>query len=402
MSDHTSLLITVSGRDRPGLSAQVFESLSGEVVDVGQSVLQDRLVQMVLLRLPPDDVALLSRRLQAVAADLDLDIDVSVSDGSDERHRGRRHRITILAAPLAPGQVAAVARAVAAAGGNIERIDRIAPYPVTAVEFVVGCRDPEALRTAVTTAARTEGVDVSLQPVGLDRFGRRLVVLDVDSTLIQDEVIELLAAHTGNLDRVAEITDRAMRGEIDFAASLTERVALLAGAPESVIADVRAQVRLTPGARTLCRTLTRLGHDVALVSGGFAEVVEPIAAELGVELVRANHLEVESGRLTGRLVGPVVDRAGKAAALREFAREMGVPLSRTVAIGDGANDLDMMAAAGLGVAFNAKPVVRDAADTSVTVPFLDSVLFLMGMPREEIEAADALSSPRHGEGPQDG
>lgn len=391
MSDHTTLLITISGRDRPGLSARVFDALSGDVMDVGQSVLQDRLVLMTLLRLPPDDVAALTRSLQAVARELDLDVDVSVSDGSEGRHHGVRHHITVLAAPLAPGQVSAVSRAVAAAGGNIERIDRVAGYPVTAVEFLTANADSDALRVGVTETARQAGVDVAIQPAGLDRFGRRLVVLDVDSTLIQDEVIELLAARTGNLDRVADITERAMRGEIDFAGSLTERVALLRDAPVSVIDEVRAQVRLTPGARTLCRTLTRLGHEVALVSGGFAEVVEPLAAELGVRHVRANRLEVRDGRLTGRVSGPIVDRAGKAAALREFARDLGIPLERTVAIGDGANDLDMMSTAGLGVAFNAKPLVRQAADTSVNVPFLDSVLFLLGIHREDIEAADALA-----------
>ncbi len=392
MTDHTTLLITLSGRDRPGLTAAVFDSLSGDVLDVGQSTLQGRLVQLVLLRIAPDEVALLTRTLQATATELDLDVDISVSDDSASRHLAARHRITILAAPLVPGHVAAVARAIADAGANIERIDRIAEYPVTAVELVTRGATTDLLRAAVTAAAGQAGIDLSIQPVGLDRFGRRLVVLDVDSTLIQDEVIELLAAHTGSDEQVAAITERAMRGEIDFAQSLTERVALLRGAPESVIDAVRSQVRLTPGARTLCRTLIGLGHEVALVSGGFIEVVEPIAAELGVTLVRANRLEVEAGHLTGRVVGPIVDRAGKATALREFAQQCGVPLSRTVAIGDGANDLDMMAAAGLGVAFNAKPVVRQAADTSVNVPFLDSVLFLLGMTREEIEAADRIST----------
>ncbi|MFN8126366.1 MAG: phosphoserine phosphatase SerB [Candidatus Nanopelagicales bacterium] len=390
MDDTTTLLITLSGHDRPGLTARIFEALSGDVVDVGQSVLQGRLVQMVLLRATPDEVAILSRNLAAVAAELDLDVDISLADPADRRHRLLRHRITMLGAPITPEAVAGVARAIAAAGGNIERIDRIAPYPVTAVELVASGSDVESVRTLVTEAAREVGVDISVQPVGLDRFGRRLVVLDVDSTLIQDEVIELLAAHTGNAAAVTAITDRAMRGEIDFTQSLTERVALLEGAPESVIAEVRDQIRLTPGARTLTRTLIGLGHEVALVSGGFLEVVAPVAAQLGVTRVRANRLEVVDGHLTGRVTGPVVDRAGKAAALREFAAEAGIPLSRTVAIGDGANDLDMMAAAGLGVAFNAKPVVRQAADTSVNVPFLDSVLFLLGMTREEIEAADAL------------
>lgn len=392
MDDDTTLLITLSGPDRPGVTARIFDALSGAILDVGQSVLQGRLVQMVLLRATPDEVAILTRTLSAVAADLGLDMDISLADPTNSRHRLLRHRITLLGAPMTPEAVAAVSRAIADAHGNIERIDRIADYPVTAVEFVVAGADVDAIRTGVTEAARQVGIDISVQPVGLDRFGRRLVVLDVDSTLIQDEVIELLAARTDNAHAVTAITDRAMRGEIDFTQSLTERVALLAGAPESVIAEVREQVRLTPGARTLTRTLIGLGHEVALVSGGFIEVVGPVAAELGVTRIRANRLEVVDGHLTGRVTGPVVDRAGKAAALREFAAEAGIPLSRTVAIGDGANDLDMMAAAGLGVAFNAKPVVRQAADTSVNVPFLDSVLFLLGMTREEIEAADALSA----------
>ena len=387
MDDDTTLLITLSGPDRPGVTARIFDALSGAILDVGQSVLQGRLVQMVLLRATPDEVAILTRTLSAVAADLGLDMDISLADPTNSRPG-----ITMLGAPMTPEAVAAVSRAIADAHGNIERIDRIADYPVTAVEFVVAGADVDAIRTGVTEAARQVGIDISVQPVGLYSFGRRLVVLDVDSTLIQDEVIELLAARTDNAHAVTAITDRAMRGEIDFTQSLTERVALLAGAPESVIAEVREQVRLTPGARTLTRTLIGLGHEVALVSGGFIEVVGPVAAELGVTRIRANRLEVVDGHLTGRVTGPVVDRAGKAAALREFAAEAGIPLSRTVAIGDGANDLDMMAAAGLGVAFNAKPVVRQAADTSVNVPFLDSVLFLLGMTREEIEAADALSA----------
>jgi phosphoserine phosphatase len=212
--------------------------------------------------------------------------------------------------------------------------------------------------------------------------------MDVDSTLIQDEVIELLAAHAGRQAEVAAVTEAAMRGEIDFAESLRQRVAALAGLPVEVLDDVRASVRLTPGARTLVRTLKRLGFTVAVVSGGFIEVVADLARELGIDHAHANRLEVVDGRLTGRVVGEVVDRAGKAAALRRFAEEAGLPLSRTVAIGDGANDLDMLAEAGLGIAFNAKPVVRAQADTSVTVPYLDAVLFLLGITRDEVEEAD--------------
>jgi phosphoserine phosphatase len=226
---------------------------------------------------------------------------------------------------------------------------------------------------------------VAVQRAGLARRAKHLIVMDVDSTLIQDEVIELLAGHAGCLEEVAEVTSRAMRGELDFEASLLERVALLEGLPEEVFGKVRTQVRYTPGARTLVRTLRRLGFQVGIVSGGFTQITDLLSADLGLDYAAANTLEVRDGRLTGRLVGPIVDRPGKAAALRGFAEAAGVPLSETVAIGDGANDLDMLAAAGLGVAFNAKPVVREQADTAVNVPFLDTILFLLGIPGDEIE-----------------
>ncbi len=199
--------------------------------------------------------------------------------------------------------------------------------------------------------------------------------MDVDSTLITAEVIELLADHAGSRAEVADITDRAMRGELDFAASLHARVATLAGLPTSVFAEVLAEVRLTPGATELLAELTRRGWPVGLVSGGFVEVVGPLADRLAIPRYRANALEVADGRLTGRLQGEVVDRAVKAATLREFAQQTGVPLHRTIAIGDGANDLDMLATAGFGIAFNAKPVVCDQAD-AVVRDRLDAVLDL--------------------------
>ncbi|MDM7830959.1 phosphoserine phosphatase SerB [Cellulomonas edaphi] len=203
----------------------------------------------------------------------------------------------------------------------------------------------------------------------------RLLVMDVDSTLITGEVIEMLAARAGSQERVAEITERAMRGELDFAASLHERVATLAGLPDSVFADVLAEVRLTPGARELVAEVQARGWSVGLVSGGFVEIVGPLARPLGITLLRANTLEVVDARLTGRVTGAVVDRAAKAVALREYAAHAGVDLADTVAIGDGANDLDMLAAAGYGIAFNAKPVVAEQADAVVNGR-LDDVLSL--------------------------
>jgi phosphoserine phosphatase len=216
----------------------------------------------------------------------------------------------------------------------------------------------------------------------------RLIVMDVDSTLIQDEVIDLLADRAGCAAEVAGVTESAMRGELDFAASLRERVALLKGLDAGVLDEVRSALRLTPGARTLIRTLKRLGYRCGIVSGGFTSVIAPLADELGIDYVAANTLEIAAGKLTGEVIEPIIDREGKTEALRRFARAAGVPLSQTVAVGDGANDLGMIGAAGLGVAFNAKPVVRDAADTAVNVPYLDTILYLLGIPRDAVDAAD--------------
>ncbi|WP_062292011.1 phosphoserine phosphatase SerB [Demequina phytophila] len=205
----------------------------------------------------------------------------------------------------------------------------------------------------------------------------RLCVLDVDSTLITAEVIELIAARAGTRELVAEITERAMRGELDFAESLRERVATLVGVPDTVFAEVLAEVEFTPGAPELVAGLQDAGFEVALVSGGFAEVVAPLAARLGITRFRANRLEVDDARLTGRTVGPVIDRAAKAETLRAFAAEVGCDLGDAVAIGDGANDLDMMAAAGLGIAWHAKPIVQEQADVALNAPRLDAALAII-------------------------
>jgi phosphoserine phosphatase len=398
----TTLLVTLTGRDRPGVTARLFTVLARhelDVIDAEQVTIRGRLVLGVLLGCDgPPDLTAIHRAVAGVAADLGLDVEITAGAGDEPRRRGRLH-VTVLGRPLTPAAIAAIAGQIAAGGANIDRIGRLARRPVTCIELEVSGADPDALRAALTREATQQGVDVAVQPGGLHRRALRLVVMDVDSTLVQDEVIDLLAARAGCADQVAKLTAAAMAGQLDFATSLRERVALLAGLDERVLDEVRAGLRLAPGARTLIRTLRRLGYRCGIVSGGFVQVIEPLAAELGIHYVAANALEISGGVLTGRLSGPVVDRAGKADALRRFARQAGVPVSQAVAVGDGANDLDMIAAAGLGVAFNAKQVVRDAADAAVSVPYLDSILYLLGISREDVEAADAAAGELPGDTP---
>ncbi len=401
----TTLLITLTGRDRPGVTSRLFGVLARfplSVTDIEQVVIKGRLVLGVLTSCDePPDLTAIHRGVIALAADLGLDAEITT--GSAEpgagaggaRGAGAPHgklHVTVLGSPLQPGAVAAVAGRIAASGANIDRITRLASDPVTCIELDVSGAEPAHLRDDLALVAVECGVDVAVQRGGLYRRAMRLIVMDVDSTLIQDEVIDLLAARAGCADEVAKVTESAMQGELDFAASLRERVALLAGLDASVVDSVRAGLRLTPGARTLIRTLKRLGYKCGIVSGGFTSVIEPLAAELGIDYVAANALEMADGKLTGRVLDPVIDRDGKTEALRRFARTAGVPLSQTVAVGDGANDLGMIAAAGLGVAFNAKPVVRDAADTALNVPYLDTILYLLGISREAVEAAETAET----------
>ena len=386
----TTLLVTLSGPDRPGVTSSLFESLSAfdvTVLDMEQVVVRGTLVLGVLLGGP--QAAAAESAVKAVGAGLGMTVETSTgADEVDPRRLGRLH-VTLLGRPLLPAAVAAIAGTIAQTGANIDRIVRLSSYPVTTIELEVSGADPDRLRVELAAAAVSQHVDVAVQRSGLSRRAKRLVVMDVDSTLIQDEVIELVAEEAGCREQVAAITAAAMRGELDFEASLRARIALLAGLSESALQRVRDRVRLAPGARTLVRTLGRLGYRTALVSGGFTQVVAPLAAELGIDFLAANTLEVADGVLTGGLVGPVVDRAGKAVALTRFAAQAGVPVSQTVAVGDGANDLDMLRLAGLGIAFNAKPLVREAADASVNVPYLDTILYLLGISRDEIEEADA-------------
>jgi phosphoserine phosphatase len=248
--------------------------------------------------------------------------------------------------------------------------------------------DLDGLRTALAKESAALGVDVAVQRGGLHRRAMRLVVMDVDSTLVTCEVIDMLAERAGATAECAALTEAAMAGELDFAAALRKRVALLTGLDARVLTELRDQVQLAPGARTLLRTLNRLGYRCGVVSGGFTQVTDWLAAELGLDYAAANTLQIADGKLTGKITGQLIDRPGKERMLRQFAEQAGVPLSQTVAVGDGANDIDMIAAAGLGIAFNAKPAVRSAADTSVSVPHLDAILYLLGISGDDVEVVD--------------
>jgi phosphoserine phosphatase len=392
-SQYTGLIL-VSGIDSPGITQALFEALAPfaiTVLDIEQVVIRDRLILTVLIALNPAHADAIEEDLQACGERLAIDIATSFQEQGESTIAAKTGLVHVVALgnPIAPTAIAAIASAIAEQGGNIERIQRTASYPITALEFVVSGAHQLEIRQGLAEVATQNAVDIAVSPGGLMRWAKKLVVMDVDSTLIQQEVIELLAAKAGVQEQVKAITDSTMRGEIDFAESLIARVALLQGLPVSVIAEVQKEIELTPGARTLVQTLHTLGHSVALVSGGFVEVIKPIVDELKIVHYRANSLEVIDGLLSGKVSGPIIDRAAKATALKEFAEIEGVRLEQTIAIGDGANDLDMISIAGLGIAFNAKPAVKAAADSSVSAPYLDSVLYLLGITREEVEEAGA-------------
>jgi phosphoserine phosphatase len=295
-------------------------------------------------------------------------------------------RVVSYGLPASGGAFHAVQAAVRAAGGHVSSVGTGGDSRYVVQTLAVDHPGPvEELRAAMPAAADTAAgipagpVGTAVVPGALFGPETKLLVLDVDSTLIKQEVIELLAAYAGREAEVAAVTEAAMRGELDFASSLHARVAALAGLPEAVIDKVGARIELSEGAEAMAEVFLNAGHEVAVVSGGFSQILDPLAGRLGLTHARANLLELRDGLLTGRVSGPVIDRAEKERSLRRWAGEAGIPLERTIAVGDGANDLDMLGAAGLGVAFNAKPAVRAAADAVIDLPYLDVVRHFAGI-----------------------
>lgn len=389
MSDRSTILVNVHGPDHPGISAGLMDVLSAtgaEVYDIEQIVVRGRLTLNVLIGVAGEKATI--RDLLLFGWEQRLHVEFEVVDPLPTPLKSMTV-VTVLGERIGPEDFGAVARSIADGGGNIERIYRLSRYPVVSYELAVSDGDIHKMREQLITTAAERPIDLAIQPEGLERRAKRMVVMDVDSTLIENEVVNLLADEAGVGEKVAEITATALRGEIDFEGSLRERVALLEGLGEDALQRVTNRITVTPGARTFIRTLQRMGMKTAIVSAGFTRFADRLAADLGIDYSLSNTLDVKDGVLTGRLAGEFVDGPRKATFLQEIAAGESISPSQVVAVGDGANDLEMLAAAGLGIAFNAKPVVEERADTSVTVPYLDAVLFLMGVRRDHVEAADA-------------
>lgn len=389
------VLVTAAGPDRPGVSATFFRVLAAhgvQILDVEQAVFRSQLSLGAVVGIASDKGELLRGGLAESLSPFGMTVGVDFA-APVERSLPSTHAVVVLGDPVTAEHISRIGQTLADYGANIDTIRGIADYPVTGLELKVTIADPKPgggvpLRKALAQIAMENTIDIAIERDGLQRRSKRLICFDVDSTLITGEVIEMLAAHAGREAEVAAVTERAMRGELDFAESLHERVKALAGLPASVVDEVARSVTLTPGARTTIRTLKRLGYRTGAVSGGFIQVLAPLAEELGLDFYRANTLEIVDGKLTGRVIGDVIDRQEKARSLKRFAEESGLAMHQTVAVGDGANDIDMLSVAGLGIAFNAKPALKEVADTSVNHPFLDEVLFFLGISRDEIEHAD--------------
>jgi phosphoserine phosphatase len=377
-------LILVSGEDRPGITEKLMSLLSEFsvlVLDIEQLVIRGRLILTVLISLDESHASAIAADLELLEKEIGFDIAIDFAEEQNSAENPANLHVVIISDSLKPASIAVVAAELSKIQANISAIRRTSSEPLTAIELDISCPDKsiKEVQKLLAVVAISHKIDLAVEQGNGLRSAKRLVMLDMDSTLIVQEVIDLLAAKAGVAEEVSAITQKAMAGEMDFAQSLQARVSLLAGLNESMLSEVRSEITLTQGAERLIQTLHSKGHKVGVVSGGFIDVIEPILKELKIDFYRANKLQILNGKLTGKLEGEIIDRAAKLKALVEFAKNEGVQMSQTVAIGDGANDLDMIESAGLGVAFNAKPKVAAAAATTISGSDLSAVLLLMGL-----------------------
>ncbi|WP_260958960.1 phosphoserine phosphatase SerB [Pseudomonas citri] len=392
------VLINITGSDRPGLTAAITGVLAQggvNVLDIGQAVIHDTLSFGILVEIPnAEQSKSVLKDILFAAHELDQQVRFTPVSEADYQYwvagQGKqRHIVTLLTRKVTAEQLQRVSSITAEYGLNIDHIDRLSgrmPLDMAedkgkgCIEFSVRGEpaDPQALRAEFLSVAQELNVDIAFQEDSLFRRNRRLAVFDMDSTLIEAEVIDELAKAAGVGDKVSAITERAMAGELDFRASFKERLALLQGLDISVLDSIGASLRLTEGAEILFAELKRLGYKTAILSGGFTYFARQLQAKLGIDYVFANELEVVDGKVTGVAVEPIVDAQRKADLLRELAAKEGLSLEQTIAVGDGANDLPMLAIAGLGVAFRAKPLVKQSARQAISTLGLDGVLYLLG------------------------
>lgn len=400
------ILVSITGLDRPGITASITQVLAGlnvNVLDIGQSVIHDALSLGMLIQIPESstDEQTVKAAIQNTIDELNMNVRfVNISRESYKHWVGQqgkaRHIVTLLAKRITAHQISRLSRIVADNGLNIDKITRLSGrVPLEEVEndsracVEFSLRGPvadlPALRREFLNLADEIDVDIAYQENNVYRRNRRLVAFDMDSTLIQAEVIDELAKRAGVGKQVSAITERAMRGELDFKQSFTERVALLKGLPETALGEVAAILRLTDGTERLISTLKKLGYKTAILSGGFTYFGRGLQRRFGIDYVYANELEIEDGVVTGKVSGEIVDGARKALLLASIAQHEGFSLEQTIAVGDGANDLPMLSIAGLGIAFRAKPVVKASAKQSLNTHGLDGILYLMGLSEREIK-----------------
>jgi phosphoserine phosphatase len=391
------VLITVTGPDRTGVTATLTGILAEQgalLHDIEQVVVQGQLTLCLLVGLPHTRDVL--KELLFAAKELKMELDFQPVENEPPgtlppSDSGRRYVITAIGASLGAPHLHAIASALAAEGANIEKISRLSEATLASVEIHAQLppdRDADVLKRTLLAVATSAGFDVSLQRESLYRRSKRLVVMDMDSTLIRIEVIDELARAAGVGERVARITERAMQGEMDYDQSLRERVELLKGLDVKVLDRIAAELPLTEGAETLVRVLKRLGYSIAIISGGFSRAADALKRRLNIDYAYSNNLEVVDGKLTGRVVGPIVNAQRKAELLETIAQAEGVLLDQVIAVGDGANDALMLERAGLGIAFHAKPKLRESADTSISASGLDAILYLLGISGREVHEID--------------